>query len=65
MFDAVRHDMNIYRVENLNDCLQPNLQCPSVSYHKREEFERDYAKYSFVYVAKKYGDIAGDINREY
>lgn len=57
LFDAVGQDMNVYRVDNLNDCLQPNLQCPSAPYPKREEFERDYAKYGFVYVAKKYGDM--------
>lgn len=57
LFNAVGQDMNVYRVDNLNDCLQPNLQCPSTPYPNREEFERDYAKYGFVYVAKKYGDM--------
>ena len=57
LFDAVEQDLNVYHVDNLNDCLQPNLQYPSALYPKREEFERDYAKYGFVYVAKKYGNM--------
>ena len=37
--------------------MQPNLQHPSVIHPKRDEFEKDYIKYGFVYVAKKYGNL--------
>lgn len=57
LFNAARQDMNVYHIDKLNDFLQPNLQYPSMPYPKREEFERDYTKYGFIYVAKKYGNI--------
>lgn len=56
LFEAVRHNMDIIPAR-LEDCLQPNLQHPSVIHPKREAFERDYIKHGFVYVAKKYGDM--------
>ena len=57
LFDAVKQNMNIYPITNLKDCLQPNLQHPSVPHSKREEFEKDYARHGFTYVVKKYGDM--------
>ena len=56
LFEAVRHNMDIIPAR-LEDCLQPNLQHPSLIHPKREAFERDYIKHGFVYVAKKYGDM--------
>ena len=41
----------------LEDCLQPNLQHPSVIHPKRMEFERDYQRKGFLYVMKRYGDM--------
>ena len=38
-------------------CLQPNLQHPSVISLQRNDFEKDYISKSFVYCAKKYGNI--------
>ena len=56
LFDAVKHNMHVIPAR-LEDCLQLNLQRPSAMHPKREAFERDYIKYGFVYVAKKYGDM--------
>lgn len=56
LFDAVKHNMYIIPAQ-LEDCLQPNLQHPSAMHPKRDAFERDYVKYGFEYVAKKYGDM--------
>ena len=41
----------------LKDCLQPNLQHPSVIHPKRMNFEQDYQCKGFEYVMKKYGEI--------
>lgn len=56
LFEAVKDNMNIIPVK-LEDCLQPNLQHPSIIHPKRMAFERDYAQKGFEYVMKKYGDI--------
>ena len=56
LFEAVRHDMNVIPAR-LEDCLQPNLQHPSVIHPQRDAFERDYVKHGFAYVAGKYGDM--------
>lgn len=42
---------------DIRDCMQPNLQHPSKIHSARRQFEDDYAKYGFVYVARKYGDM--------
>lgn|GEM_PF-6722165 len=41
------------RIEN---CLQPNLQHPTVINEKRDAFERDYEERGFKYVFFKYGE---------
>ena len=56
LFEAVKDNMNIIPVK-LEDCLQPNLQHPSIIHPKRMAFERDYAQKGFEYVMKKYGDM--------
>lgn len=56
LFEAVKDNMNIIPVK-LEDCLQPNLQHPSIIHPKRMDFERDYARKGFEYVMKKYGDM--------
>ena len=56
LFEAVKDNMNIIPVK-LEDCLQPNLQHPSIIHPKRMAFERDYARKGFEYVMKKYGDM--------
>jgi coenzyme F420-reducing hydrogenase beta subunit len=52
-FDAVKDDVN-YIESNTSDCLQTHLQRPSDIHPKRNVFERDYRKYGFEYVLKKY-----------
>ena len=56
LFEAVKDNMNIIPVK-LENCLQPNLQHPSIIHPKRMAFERDYARKGFEYVMKKYGDM--------
>ena len=55
-FKAVNEDIT-YIESNTTDCLQPNLQRPTVIHPKRDDFEKDYIAHGFVYVAKKYGDM--------
>jgi len=55
-FDNVKSNIN-YIESNTTDCLQPNLQYPTVIHPKRDNFEKDYKKKGFVYAAKKYGDL--------
>lgn len=55
IFEAVSKDLNIVPAK-LEDCLQPNLQQPSVIHPKRLEFERDFAKHGIRYVLNKYGE---------
>lgn len=56
LFEDVKDNMNIIPVK-LENCLQPNLQHPSIIHPKRMAFERDYARKGFEYVMKKYGDM--------
>lgn len=56
IFEAVKDRMTVIPAK-LEDCLQPNLQHPSVIHPKRMEFERDYQRKGFTYVMKKYGDV--------
>lgn len=56
LFEAVKQDMDVVPVK-LEDCLQPNLQHPSIIHPKRMAFERDYQRKGFLYVMRKYGDM--------
>ena len=71
LFEAVKDRMTVIPAK-LENCLQPNLQHPSVIHPKRMAFERDYEQKGFEYVMKKYGEdgimkkakkIAGKIER--
>lgn len=55
IFEAVKDKLNTIPAE-LDNCLQPNLQHPSVIHPKRMQFEKDYVKHGFKYVMCKYGD---------
>ena len=55
IFEAVKDKLNTIPAE-LDNCLQPNLQHPSVIHPKRMQFEKDYIKHGFKYVMFKYGD---------
>ena len=54
LFEAVKDRMTVIPAK-LEDCLQPNLQHPSVIHPRRRKFERDYQHKGFEYVMKKYG----------
>ncbi len=56
IFNAVKDRMTIIPAK-LEDCLQPNLQHPSVPHPDKDKFEQDYAEHGFVYVAQRYGDM--------
>lgn len=55
IFEAVKDKIDTIPAE-LENCLQPNLQHPSIIHPKRMDFERDYIKHGFKYVMYKYGD---------
>lgn len=61
LFEAVKKDMDVMPVA-LADCLQPNLQHPSVIHPRREAFECDYARKGFFPTMKKYGFIGWRYN---
>ena len=48
--------MNVVET-NLELCLQPNLEHPTVINPLRQEFENDYIKYGFKYVLEKYSKL--------
>lgn len=54
-FDAVKDRMQIIPAD-LDNCLQPNLQYPTMIHSKRMQFENDYKRKGFVYVFYKYGE---------
>lgn len=53
LFNKVKNDL-IVRESNTKDCLQPQLMYPSKPNPKREQFFKDYNKYGYEYVLKKY-----------
>lgn len=54
IFDSIKDRMTVIPAK-LEDCLQPNLQHPSVFNKEWQKFERDYERKGFEYVMKKYG----------
>ena len=55
-FEKISHTVNSKRTV-LKECLQPNLQQPTILHPMREEFEKDFERKGFVFVMKKYGNI--------
>jgi len=55
LFEAIKSRMNVVPAE-LENCIQPNMQHPTVMASGRKAFERDYKKKGFEYVFKKYGE---------
>lgn len=53
LFDKVKGCMTVIPAK-LEDCMQLNLQHPSIIHPKRMSFERDYQRRGFEYVFKKY-----------
>ena len=54
IFEDVKDQLNTISVR-IENCLQPNLQRPTVINEKRDAFERDYEERGFKYVFFKYG----------
>lgn len=55
-YEGVKDKLYSIQVSS-SDCLQPNLQSPSVLHPKRDEFEKDYIKLGLVKTLKKYNLI--------
>lgn len=53
VFESIKEKIIFYQV-SLNDCLQPNLQEPSVLSFKSNQFEKDYVRFGFRYVLYRY-----------
>lgn len=56
IFENIKSSL-IYFSAKIENCLQPNLQQPSVLSSKSEEFVRDYEMYKFKNILKKYTNI--------
>ena len=56
IFERVKDRMD-FRKTDIENCLQPNLQHPSLMHPKRFKFEEEYKKYGFNYIFYKYGNI--------
>lgn len=54
--DQVRNKLDLMEV-GLSEILQPQLCHPAKLNKKRDQFERDYVRYGFAYVRKKYGNV--------
>ena len=52
-FECIKDNMQTILVTP-KDCLQPNLQYPSIIHPQREEFEKDYILLGFEKTMKKY-----------
>lgn len=54
LFEAIQNDLDV-EPSRKEDCMQPNLQNPSVFSPQTDDFWLDYQAHGFAYVAKKYG----------
>ena len=54
LFGEIREHV-FWRESSIEDCLQPNLQCPTPVSPEREQFWTDYQMRGISYVVKKYG----------
>ena len=57
ILNAVRSSLDIREVD-INNCLQPNLQHPSLIHPNRMDFEETYQKKGFLKAMKKYDDFS-------
>lgn len=55
IFESVRHQFNLIEPK-LEDCIQNHLKTPTQLNPKADEFNRDYVRYGFDFVVKKYGN---------
>ena len=56
LFEMSISDMDLMEVP-IENCLQPNLQCPTPENLLRAQFESDYKTRGFKYVMHKYGEV--------
>lgn len=56
MWKKIDQQLN-YIPARLENCLQPNLICPSKLHKHSQSFYEDYQKKGFLYVAKRYGNL--------
>ena len=56
LFETVNENLE-YKPSNVKDCMQHNLQKPSIISDQTESFWKDYAANGFQYVAQKYGTL--------
>lgn len=56
LFEAIRNDLIVIPAE-LENCLQPNLQHPSVFHSQYKDFEKDYKEKGFMYIMNRYGNL--------
>ena len=57
LFERIKSNL-IYKESNVQDCLQRNLEQPTSKPKNRELFWKDYQKYGFKHIAKKYGGLS-------
>ncbi len=65
IFEAIKENIE-WKETDINKSLQPNLQKPTARSAKREQFMKDYKKYGFQKIMKKYADdsVVGKIRRK-
>lgn len=56
LFESVKSQFK-YTPARLEDCIQPNLQGPSVEHPMRDAFESDFVDHGYEYVLRKYGEF--------
>lgn len=56
LFEKIKEKVEL-REAKIENCLQPNLQYPSVIHSQRMAFEKEYGTYGFKYVYYKYGNV--------
>lgn len=55
IFENIKDRMNVTPVD-IKNCMQGNLQYPSIADPQRDKFEYDYKRKGFKYVYYKYGE---------
>ena len=56
LYSVIKASVNYVPVK-IEDCLQPNLQHPSIMHRDCADFEGLYKEHGFLHVAKRYGDL--------
>lgn len=56
LYSIIKGSVNYVPVK-IEDCLQPNLQHPSIMHRDCADFECRYKKHGFLHIAKRYGDL--------